>query len=95
MEIIRNKNYTPHIILKNNEPTEFNSYPLSIYGSDYDTESYTSISRLLEDYYGKKNLITRIRQKSSDQRRIVQTALEKDYKKYGNSALRTSHIPGI
>ena len=82
MDIIRNKNYTPHIILKNNEPTEFNSYPLSIYGSDYDTESYTSISRLLEDYYGKKNLITRIRQKSSDLRRIVQTALEKDYKKY-------------
>ena len=31
---------------------------------------------LLEDYYAEKNAITRIRQRSSDLRRIVSTALE-------------------
>ena len=37
---------------------------------------------LLEHFYAEKNTLTRIRQKSSDLRRIVQTALERDIKKY-------------
>ena len=43
---------------------------------------YTSMSRLLENYYAEKNTLTRIRQKSSDLRRIVQTLLERNIKKY-------------
>lgn len=43
---------------------------------------YTSISALLEDYYAEKNMVTRIRQRSSDLRRIVSTALERNVKKY-------------
>ena len=82
METIISRSYQPVMISRNNVPVEFNSYMLSVYGNDYDYEYYDSISLLLEDYYGKKNRITRIRQKSSDLRRIVQTALEKDYKKY-------------
>lgn len=82
MEIIRTHSYTPNIILKNEIPEEFNSYHLSLFGAGYEMESYDSMSLLLEDYYGKKSRITRIRQKSSDLRKIVQTALEKDYKKY-------------
>ena len=39
------------------------------------------ISELLRDYYSEKDMITRIRQKSSDLRRIVSTALERSYKK--------------
>ena len=35
-----------------------------------------------QTYYSSKETITRIRQKSSDLRRIVQTALERNYKKY-------------
>ena len=82
MDIVKSHSYDPVIISRNNVPVEFNSYMLSSYGSDYEYEHYDSISLLLEDYYGKKNRITRIHQKSSDLRRIVQTALEKDYKKY-------------
>lgn len=44
--------------------------------------SFPSMSALLETYYAEKNTLTRIRQKSSDLRRIVQTALERDIKKY-------------
>jgi len=43
---------------------------------------YDSISAVLEDYYAKKNQITRIRQKSADLRRIVNTAIEREAKKY-------------
>ena len=48
---------------------------------DY-TISYSSMSALLENYYAEKNTLTRIRQKSADLRRIVQTALERNVKKY-------------
>ncbi len=48
---------------------------------DY-TVSYASMSELLEHYYAEKNTLTRIRQKSADLRRIVQTALERNVKKY-------------
>ena len=41
-----------------------------------------SISGVLETYYAMKNRITRIRQKSSDLRRVVNTALERNVKKY-------------
>ena len=50
-------------------------------GADH-LEAYTSMSALLEHFYAEKNTLTRIRQKSSDLRRIVQTALERDIKKY-------------
>ena len=37
---------------------------------------------MLEAYYAAKNTITRIRQKSADLRRIVQTALDRKRKKF-------------
>ncbi len=46
------------------------------------TVSYASMSELLEHYYAEKNTLTRIRQKSAELRRIVQTALERNVKKY-------------
>lgn len=43
---------------------------------------YESMSALLEHYYAEKNVLTRIRQKSADLRRVVQTVLERNVKKY-------------
>ena len=45
-------------------------------------EKTDSISRVLSDYYAKKASVTRIRQKSSDLRRVVTTLLERNVKKY-------------
>ena len=64
-------------------PIEYASVPLSCYDSKgYCREAYDSISALLENYYASRDTITRIRQKSSDLRRIVQTVLERSCKKY-------------
>ena len=49
---------------------------------DYEVESYDSISQVLEVYYAEKNVYSRIHQKSADLRRIVNTALERNQKKY-------------
>ena len=83
MEDIKNGNFTPNIIYRQDEPVEFASVPLTCFeGGDYLSRPFSTVSELLETYYSSKNAITRIRQKSVDLRRIVQTALERNYKKY-------------
>lgn len=75
--------FCPNIAYTGNRPVEFAAVPLTMYGSGADrTVPYPSMSALLEAYYAEKNTLTRIRQKSSDLRRIVQTALERTVKKY-------------
>ncbi len=73
--------FTPQIYFSEQEPKEFSSLPLTHF-SEYRTVTYDSISQVLETYYAVKNTITRIRQKSTDLRHIVQTALERNRKKY-------------
>ncbi len=83
MEDIKNANFSPNIVYRDTEPVEFASVPLTCLDGDvYTVRGFSSISPLLETYYAEKNVLTRIRQKSSDLRRIVQTALERNYKKY-------------
>jgi predicted ribosome quality control (RQC) complex YloA/Tae2 family protein len=78
---IKDSSFSPVIYEKNGKPEEFSVLPLSTY-SDCTSTGYDSVSTLLEDYYAKKNLYTRMRQKSVDLRKIVSTALERDRKKY-------------
>ncbi|WP_367565859.1 NFACT family protein [Lacrimispora sp.] len=83
MEDVRQGQFSPNIVYRQEEPVEFSSLPLTCYqGDGYRAEAFDSVSSLLENYYASKNTITRIRQKSADLRRIVQTALERNYKKY-------------
>ena len=78
---IKLKCFTPNIIYQNNEPIEFSSLTLSMY-EDLTCKPFDNISSLLESYYAEKNVITRIRQKSVDLRKIVTTALERNIKKH-------------
>lgn len=81
MEKVKIGKFTPHIIYDKGEPIEFGTFPLMIYANKQ-TKEYDSISQVLVSYYAEKNAITRIRQRSVDIRRIVQTALERNIKKY-------------
>ena len=96
METVQAGDFEPHIYYKNADstadivfpqsgqnldPAEFSAVPLTMYG-DLTDQAFDSISALLESYYASKNTLTHIRQKSSDLRRIVQTALERSRKKY-------------
>lgn len=64
-----------------NEPKEFSSIELTQY-SDLTVTKYESISEVLELYYSERNAYTRIRQKSADLRKHVNTLLERNQKKY-------------
>lgn len=73
--------FSPVIVYQNEEPIEFGVFPFTIYASK-DQKETDSISTLIQDYYAEKNTLTRIRQKSVDLRKVVQTALERNVKKY-------------
>ena len=78
---IRDGHFEPNIIYKGKEPVEFACFPLSQY-QDYRAVSYPSILPVLETYYAEKNIVTKMRQKTVDLRKIVQNALERNVKKY-------------
>lgn len=78
---IRDGHFEPNIIYKGQEPVEFACFPLSQY-QDYRAVSYPSIFPVLETYYAEKNIVTKMRQKTVDLRKIVQNALERNVKKY-------------
>ncbi|MBQ8632786.1 MAG: NFACT family protein, partial [Lachnospiraceae bacterium] len=80
---IKAGNFAPHIAYTGKQPVEFAAIPLTLYSEGADKIiPFDSMSLLLEQYYAEKNTITRIRQKSADLRKIVQTALERNVKKY-------------
>ncbi len=87
IECVKLNKFQPNIIYTMDGqdliPKEFAPFTLSLYSDDKSKVAYIdSISQVLEQFYSKKSAVTRIRQKSYDLRRIVQTTLEKDYKKY-------------
>ena len=95
---IKEEHFCPAIGYQYGSPAEFSALPLTMYGETADDAAaksaedrkklphyqvhYASMSSLLEHYYAEKNTLTRIRQKSADLRRVVQTVLERNVKKY-------------
>lgn len=73
--------FSPVIVYDQKAPVEFAAVPLRMYGAS-SSKTFSSISALLETYYAEKNALTRIRQRSADLRKIVQTILERTVKKY-------------
>ena len=74
-------NFKPCIVYENNIPREYSALLLTSFTPEC-TKSFDSVSNLLENYYAEKEVVTRIRQKSIDLRKIVQTVLERDVRKY-------------
>ncbi|MCM1494937.1 MAG: NFACT family protein [Bacteroides sp.] len=81
-EQIRQEKFQPGIYYDEEDtPIEFSAIRLTMY-SDMEWKQNPSISAVLQEYYAAKNNVTRIRQKSSDLRRVVSTAMERTAKKY-------------
>ena len=80
---IKNGIFVPNIIYNKNIPHEFAVVKLAMFDNipDFEVKCFVDISKMLENFYAEKSVITRIRQKSADLRRIVQTALDRNYKK--------------
>lgn len=80
-EAITNGTFFPAIYYNGEIPKDFSCLELTHF-CNYQKKSYDSVSALLSTYYAQKNLVTRIHQKSAALRKVVQTALERNRKKY-------------
>ena len=79
---IKNGIFTPCIAYnEEDEPIEFAAIALSGLDCKLKTDE-KSMSAIIKQFYDKKNTITRIRQRSTDLRQVINTTLERDYKKY-------------
>ena len=81
MEKVKSAGFSPVVYYENGAPKEYAAFPLT-YLSSLESREFTDMSELLYSYYHEKNVITRIRQRSVDLRKIAQTALERNVKKY-------------
>ncbi len=75
MDQVVEGDFSPNIVYRGEEPVEYGVFAFQQYGPEYHSVEFESVSQMLETYYATKNTLTRIHQKSSDLRRIVQTAL--------------------
>lgn len=93
MDDIRMENYFPCIAYNGYEPKEFSTIKLNAYGEFVEELSlpeagviglkkFDCISQVIEEYYSKKSVVTRIKQRSTDLRKIVSNAIERTAKKY-------------
>ena len=93
MNDVNEGKYEPCIAYEGYEPKEFSSVKLTSYGEVFlddkipardvtGVKLYKSISCVIQDYYSKKNVVSRIKQHSTDLRKIVSNAVERTSKKY-------------
>ena len=79
MEHVKNGNFEPEIVFHNGEPVEFSAFEMKRYEAEgYEHRPFESVSRMIEVFYGEKEMIQRIRQKSADLRKNVTNLLERD-----------------
>ena len=64
MERIRKQQFLPNAVFENGEPKEYAAFPLRMY-PDLSARTFSSMSECLRSFYGEKEKITRIRQKSA------------------------------
>ena len=88
---IEDKVYTNCIAYNGYEPKEFGSIALTSYGNikedmpragESGLKGLASPSLVIEEYYSKKTVVNRIKQRSIDLRKIVANAIDRTAKKY-------------
>ena len=68
---VNEKHFTPAILKRSGVPMDFTYLHVGQYGGAAEEETYTSFSRLLDDFYEKREQAERVKQKGQD---LVKTA---------------------
>ncbi len=76
----------PTVLYNGVKPQDFSYMPITQYGNTYQTEISDSFSKLLDSYYSERDLIERIRVKSSELIKTVNNAFDRANRKYAAQA---------
>ena len=80
MQKTKEKDFSPCIVFRGAKPIDFGAFSFTMY-TDCTCKIYESMSEVVETFYGEKDTLERIRQKSIDLRKSVTNILERNYKK--------------
>lgn len=72
--------FSPEIVWDGNEPVEFSAFELTMY-KNFTHQPFPTMSQTIEHYYREKDIVQRIRQKSTELRKHVTNLLERTAKK--------------
>ena len=70
-DTVNEKHFTPEMLKRSGVPMDFTYLHVGQYGGTAEEETYTSFSRLLDDFYEKREQAERVKQKGQD---LVKTA---------------------
>lgn len=84
IQMVKNNEFSPHIVIGEQGPVEFSSIPLTCYSdtANFEIKTFTSVSQMLESFYAEKNAVSVMKQKSAELRKSVANAIERNAKKY-------------
>lgn len=80
MQHTKEGTFAPEIVFDGKEPVEFAAFPLTMY-EGLEHKPMVSMSFTVETFYGEKETVQRIRQKSTDIRKHVTMLLDRNRKK--------------
>ena len=80
MQQTKGRDFSPCIVFRGAKPIDFGAFSFAMY-TDCTCKIYESMSEVVETFYGEKDTLERIRQKSIDLRKSVTNILERNYKK--------------
>lgn len=80
-ETVLSGTFTPVMLKRGGIPWDFTYLPIEQYGDAVETVSYQCFSRLLDDFYEKKEQAERVRQKGQDLLKTAQTAAARTRRK--------------
>jgi len=80
---VREKNFTPTLIKRDNRPADFTFMPVGQYGGLAQVTAIDSFEQLLDDFYATRETMERVRQQGQDMIRTVTNARDRTARKIG------------
>ena len=74
---IKNREFTPVMLLEDDRPKEFCYHPISQYGSYLESRTADSFSRLLDEFYLQRDKADRMRQRTQTMHKTVTTLYDR------------------
>ena len=80
-DIVKEKKFTPYLLLRENKPVDFSCLPVLQYGFDAELREMESFGTLLDEFYETRETQERVRQKGQDLIRLVTNARDRAARK--------------
>ena len=84
MDRVRDRDYTPTVLIKDGKPLDFTFMPVLQYGPGVELRRCSTFSELLDNFYGEKEAQERVKQRGQDFIRSVTQARNRTAKKIAN-----------